>query len=410
MRHSRYRSARQPRPGGLGIVFFNRRDTSNPEGGGSELYVEVVARALALSGNRVTVFSADHRTSPRDSELEGVHYRRRGGKLSVLPRAWFDLLTRRLGPVDLVIDVQNGVPFLSPFATRAPVVALVHHVHREMWPVVYGRTAARLGWWVESRLAPLIYRRSAYVAVSRATRDELEALGVDGSRIAVVHNGVSAALPVTETRSTTPTIVCLGRLVPHKQVLHLLEAAADLRHEFPDLHVRVVGDGWWADQLRADAVALDVHDIVEFTGFVDDEQKANELARAWVLAIPSLKEGWGLVVVEAATYGVPAIGYRSAAGVAESIVDGVTGLVVDGGSKEFTDALGRILRDCRLRDELGRAAKARAEQFSWSTTAEEFGAVLAAVATQHGLVDSSMVEDMEPVTLSGPKGSSGEWL
>jgi glycosyltransferase involved in cell wall biosynthesis len=233
-------------------------------------------------------------------------------------------------------------------------------------------------------------------------------------RIAVVHNGVSEALPIARQRAIKPTIVCLGRLVPHKQVDHLLQAAAQLREEFPDLRVRVVGDGWWADHLRADAAAMAVDDLVEFTGFVDDAQKAKELADAWVLAIPSLKEGWGLVVVEAATYAVPAIGYRSAAGVAESIVDGVTGLVVDGGNQEFTEALRRLLRDSRLRDELGRAAEERAALFSRSTTAEEFGAVLAGVfagtdGIGSAMVDSSRVTNMRPVTLGGPDGSPGNW-
>jgi hypothetical protein len=78
-----------------------------------------------------------------------------------------------------VVDVQNGVPFLSPLVRRrTPVVNLVHHVHREQWGVVFGPTVARAGWFLESKVAPRVYGRSRYVAVSESTRDELGGLGV----------------------------------------------------------------------------------------------------------------------------------------------------------------------------------------------------------------------------------------
>jgi glycosyltransferase involved in cell wall biosynthesis len=406
--------------GTLRVAFFNRRDSSNPEGGGSELYVEVIAIALAEAGHSVTVYSADHGGAPVDEVRDGVRYVRRGGKISVLTRAWWDLLSRRLGPFDVIVDVQNGVPFLSPLAARTPVVTLVHHVHREMWPVVYAPRAARVGWWVESRFAPWLYRRSQYVAVSEATRAELIQLGVDGSRIAVVHNGVDPAVATDRARDPAPTVTVLGRLVPHKQVTHVLRSARDLRDSVPGVAVRIVGDGWWEPQLKADARDLGVEDLVTFTGFVDEPQKRDELARTWVLAMPSLKEGWGLVVVEAATYGVPAVAYRSAAGVAESIVDGETGLLVEGGPAEFTEALRSLLCDDGLRERLGAGSRIRASEFSWQTTANAFATVLGEVVagrppvsamdpapsgTDQGVKVGELVA--QPVTLDGPSTSAG---
>jgi glycosyltransferase involved in cell wall biosynthesis len=286
-----------------------------------------------------------------------------------------------------------------------------------MWPVVYGPRAARVGWWLESRAAPRIYRHAQYVAVSEATRDELVELGVPTTRVAVVHNGVDPPRAAHVGRDPVPTITVLGRLVPHKQVSHVLQAARSLREEFPELAVRVVGDGWWGPELHQECHDLGVDEVVTFTGFVDEQQKGDELARTWVLAIPSLKEGWGLVVVEAGTYGVPAVGYRSAAGVAESIVDEETGLVVDGGPEDLTAALRRILADPELRDRLGAASRLRAELFSWRSTVTAFAAVLAGAARRlppvygeaagpdanhAGLgVDEAVVR---PVTLDGPAG------
>ena len=94
----------------LHVVFLNWRDTTNPEGGGSERYVESVATALVEAGHRVTVLCAAHANAPADEVRGGVVFRRRGGKLGVYPRAMIQLLLRRVGPVDVVVDVQNGVP------------------------------------------------------------------------------------------------------------------------------------------------------------------------------------------------------------------------------------------------------------------------------------------------------------
>ena len=97
---------------------------------------------------------------PKES-LNGVRYVRRGGRYSIYPRA---LVSQALGahPADVVVDVQNGMPYLSPLVRRVPVINLVHHVHREQWPVVFGPRVSRFGWWLESA-SPAVYRRAMYV-------------------------------------------------------------------------------------------------------------------------------------------------------------------------------------------------------------------------------------------------------
>lgn len=355
------------------VVFLNWRDTTNPEGGGSERYVETIAEAFAARGARVTVVCARYPGSPPAETRRGVRLVRVGGKLTVYPRALLLLLLRRLGRVDAVVDVQNGVPFFSRLVVRDPVV-LVHHVHREQWPVVYGRVAARFGWWLESRVAPRLYRGCRYVAVSEVTRGELAALGVDPAAVTVVHNGTEPP-PVGGPRSAAPLVCVLGRLVPHKRVEHVFAAAAALRGQVPGLRVAVVGRGWWEDRLRAAAAAAGVAGLVDFHGWVDEAAKHRLLAASWVLAAPSLKEGWGLTVVEAGGHGVPAVAYAAAGGLAESIRDGATGLLVTGGQEEFTAALGRLLTDAGLREAMGAAARRMGEEYSWAASADAFAAV-----------------------------------
>ncbi len=365
--------------GRLTVVMLNWRDTAHPEGGGSERYVETVAAGLAAEGHDVTLFCAAYHGAPRHEVRDGVRIVRAGGKLTVYLHALCRLLFRRLGRPDVIVDVQNGLPFWSRLVTRAPVVVLVHHVHREQWRVIYGRTMAAVGWWLESRLAPLVYRGCRYVAVSEITRLELAALGVERARCAVIHNGTASPPATASWPESAPRICVLGRLVPHKRVEHVLAAAARLRHRWPELRVAVVGDGWWHDELNRCVDRLGVADIVDFCGHVDEQRKHEELARAWLLAAPSIKEGWGLVVVEAATHLLPTVGYRYAGGLAESVIDGETGVLVDS-FDEFVDAIESLLEDDELRQRLGTAAAEHAAKFSWAATVAAWDHLVRTVA------------------------------
>lgn len=365
------------------IVVLNWRDTANPEGGGSEVYIEQLARRWARDGHRVTLVCAAHPEAPELEQRDGLRIMRVGSKLTVYSRARRLLRQGALGRVDVVVDTQNGIPFFARFATPAPTVVLVHHIHREQWPVVYDPLRARIGWLVESVAAPRALRGSSYVAVSEATRQELIEQGVAAKDITVVHNGTEALTDSGTPPDAAPRILVLGRLVPHKRVEHVIIAAARLRQRHPGLTVAVVGDGWWADELRQAAQAHGVADMIEFTGHVSEAEKARQVDRAWILALPSLKEGWGLVVMEAASRGIPAVAYADAGGVAESIVDGDTGVLVHGGDADFTEALGSLLDDPDRRRQMGSRARERSAEFSWDASAKRFETVLESAVRRH---------------------------
>jgi glycosyltransferase involved in cell wall biosynthesis len=286
-----------------------------------------------------------------------------------------------LGPLrhtrpDVVVDSQNGLPFLARLAFGRRVVLLVHHCHREQWPVA-GRALGRIGWFVESRLSPWLHRRNQYVTVSLPSMRDLADLGVDTRRVAIVRNGLDEAPgdSLIGRRSVTPRVVVLSRLVPHKQIEDALDAVAVLRTRVPDLHLDVVGGGWWHDRLVEHAQRLGIADAVTFHGHVDEGTKHAVVQRCWVHLLPSRKEGWGLAVVEAAQHGVPTIGYRSSGGLVDSVVDGVTGLLVDD-RDDMVDRLEGLLSDRVLREELGAKAEARSREFSWPQSAAAMQAVL----------------------------------
>ena len=129
------------------VLLLCWRDTGHPQGGGSETYLQRIGALLAESGIDVTLRTARYRGAPRREVIDGVRVSRGGGSYTVYIWAGLAMLAAQvgLGPLrrvrpDVVIDTQNGVPFLARLVFGRRVAVLVHHCHREQWPVA--------GWFV----------------------------------------------------------------------------------------------------------------------------------------------------------------------------------------------------------------------------------------------------------------------
>jgi glycosyltransferase involved in cell wall biosynthesis len=375
------------------VLLLCWRDTGHPQGGGSETYLQRIGAQMAAAGIAVTLRTARYPGAPRREVVDGVRITRAGGRYSVYVWALLAMGLNELGArigwgsprrtrPDVVVDTQNGLPFLARLVYGRRVAVLVHHCHRGQWPVA-GPVLGRIGWFVESWLSPRLNRRNQYVTVSLPSARDLVALGVANDRIAVVRNGLdeAPASSLSGPRSGAPRVTVLSRLVPHKQIEDALEAVAALRRRNPGLaglHLDIVGDGWWRERLVDHAHRLGMSDAVTFHGHVDHLRKHHVLQGSWAHVLPSRKEGWGLAVVEAAQHRVPTIGYRSSGGLSDSIVDGVTGILVDSRA-ELVDRLEELLADPVLRDQLGTKAQTRCGEFSWAQSADAMRAVLEAV-------------------------------
>ena len=238
------------------------------------------------------------------------------------------------------------------------------------------------------------------MAVSESTRAELGQLGIAVSDIDVVYNGTDIP-PTSPVRKTVePTLLVIGRLVPHKRVEIALEVLAELASEFPTLTLTVAGRGWWEPQLRQRARELAITDRVDFAGFVTESQRHQLYGRSWVSLVPSVKEGWGLVVVEAGVHGTPSVAFHGAGGVTDSIIDGETGLLVEADDVDaFRDAVRLLLLDAGRRRSLGAAASSHAHSFDWDSTAKAFDRVLTS-AVQHTLAPAPVTPQVSPSHLT----------
>lgn len=365
------------RGGGLRIAFLTWRDQGHPDGGGSEVYVESVARELTKLGHQVEIRCARYPGSTPVQVDDGVRIIRRGGRLTVYPRALWWTATRGRRH-DVVVDVINGLPFMTRLVRRRGLVALVHHVHRDQWRIIYPGWRGRLGWWIESRLVPRVYRHVPHLTVSHTSRRDLAALGIEREQIHVAHNGLDRRAQAAGLGD--PDRLCvLSRLVPHKQIDHAFRVVQALGPRRPGLVLDVIGEGWWRANLEQQAAELGVADRVVFHGRVPAHRRDELLAGAALMLMPSVKEGWCLAVMEAAAQGTPSLAYRSAGGVTESVVDGRTGVLVDdlAGLVRETEAL---LADDDRRHAMNSRARDRAREFTWTETARAVERVLKSVA------------------------------
>lgn len=344
------------------------RDLDDPEAGGSELHIHEVARRWAAAGIHVTIRTSHAPGRAPEIMRDGYRVIRRAGRYLVFPRAALSERVGRHGPADALVEVWNGVPFLSPAWHRGRRLVLLHHVHGEMFRMVLPPNLAHLGELIERRLAPPFYGRTTVATLSASAREEiLRELGLRPERVRVVPPGIDERYrPDAAVRATVPTVVSVGRLVPVKRHDRLVRAAADARRVVPDLRLRILGEGYEREPIEAVVAELDAQDWVELPGRVDDAELLRSYQEAWVVASASSHEGWGMSLTEAAACGTPSVA-TDVPGHADAVRHGRTGLLsaVEG----LSAALVQVLTDSELRHRLGQQAAGHAATLSWDTTA-----------------------------------------
>jgi glycosyltransferase involved in cell wall biosynthesis len=353
------------------ILIFNWRDLSHPWAGGAEVFIHEVARRWVKQGHRVTWFCGRHPSQPASSYLDGIEIIRRGGIYSVYLQAAAYYLIHFRSQFDRILDSANGIPFFTPVLSRVPRTIMVHHVHGDVFFCEMPRHLAVLANLLEKTAMPWLYRRDSFLTVSESSRLALTALGVPNEHISIVYNGVDPCIYYPGPKSKEPLIAYVGRLRHYKSLHVAIEAMQILRAEVPQAHFQIAGSGLAEDALRQKAKEVGVSKEVTFLGYVSEPKKVHLLQQAHVVVNPSMKEGWGLSVVEANACGTPVIG-ANVCGLRDSIRHGLTGeLVPYGDAPALARALKTVLCDDDLRRCLSRAALEWSYHFRWDQTAEE---------------------------------------
>ena len=355
------------------ILAVNWLDLDNPQAGGAEIHFFEIFGRLVDRGHEVVLVTSGWEGATPLATIAGIEVRRFGGRHSFAlrgRRAVRRVLAER--EFDIVVEDINKLPLYVQTLTKLPVCAIVPHL--------FGTTAFKEASfpvasivWLAERLIPWLYKGAAFHSISESTRDDLVQRGVSASDVEVIFPGVDTSWltpEITPQREKIPTFLYVGRLKRYKGVDIVLDAMASLRGAGVQAKLKIVGRGDDLARLEDAVCRQNLGEVVEFLGFVDEEEKRRLLRRAWAVVFPSAKEGWGIVNVEAAACGTPAIASNSP-GLRESVRDGHTGILVPHGDHEaLAEALRKVVSEPDLVERLGSNARQFAETLSWDRAAE----------------------------------------
>jgi glycosyltransferase involved in cell wall biosynthesis len=374
------------------ILLLNERDPRNPLAGGAEVHIFEIFKRLAAKGHEVELIAATFPGCKSEEMVDGIRVQRIANRYFYYGLVPFVLRrTIKNRGSDIVIDVLNKLPFLSPWFTSTPTFAIVHHL---MGTTAFRQVSFPVAavTWAMEKLIPFAYRRTAMFAISPSSRDDLIERGVNGDNVHVIPPGIDEGdyKGGEAIGSRQPLVAWVGRLEPYKCADHMIAAFAKVVTEIPDARLVVIGEGQARAGLEAKTAELRLSDRVTFTGFISEQEKITWLRNSAIVVNSSEKEGWGMTMIEGNACGAVAVA-SDVPGLRDSVRDGITGRLypfadVDALARTVADLLG----DPDGLESMSGAGRQWAERFSWDHVADDV----------ESLLEASISSGGEPVALT----------
>ncbi len=328
--------------------------------GGAERWDRNLALRLAADGHAVTYLTLRQWDRGDRADLPGVRVVTAGprmalyrgaGQRRILPPLAFGAgvlwhLLRHGRRYDVVHTAS--FPYFSLLAAavarRAHSFRLVVDWHelwsRSYWRDYLGGAGGRIGWAVQALCLRVPQQAFCF---ARLTAARLRAEGVHGD-VTVLEGEYAGPLTPAAPRPADPLVVFAGRHIPEKRAPAVVPAIGLARRRLPELRGRILGDGPERGAVLAAIAEHQLQDVVDAPGFVPSEEVEHDLSRALCMVLPSSREGYGLVVVEAAAAGTPSVLVRGEDNAATELVEeGVNGFVADSASPaDLAEAIVRV--------------------------------------------------------------------
>lgn len=351
------------------FLMLNWRDPKNPLAGGAERVTQAYLAALVQRGHEVYWFTYDFPGGAPEEIIDDIRIIRGGGKFTSIRKAirWY----RQQPRFDLVIDQHHGIPWYAPWWCRTNCVAYIHEVLGPIWDSFYSWPISVFGRWQE-RWTHRFYANQPFWTPSDSTRKDLERHGVRS--VTVLPNGCDTVpLPELPAKPLAAPVrlITVSRLAPNKRVDHAIRAVKLLEQRGVPSLLTIVGSGEVQAHLKQLVQELNLTSRVVFTGALAEPEKNAQLKQAHLLLHTSVREGWGLNVIEANALGTPAVVYP-VAGLVDSTVHGETGRVVKTETPAaLADELQALVQAPASYETYRLKAWQRAKQFQWSVTAAQ---------------------------------------
>lgn len=354
------------------ILILGWRDPKNPLAGGAEQVVHEHAKFWVKKGFQVVLFSSRFYKCSSREILDDVLILRSGNPYIGVRIAAYIYYRKNSDYFDLVIDQFHGFPFFTPFYVKKPIIALIQEVAKEVWflnhlSIPFNWIIGFLGYTLE----PLIfkfYSNIQFMTGSKSAKTEVSEYGVNKKDIMVIPHGVILNNTKENFKKNKKfTIAFLGVLTKDKGIEDAIKCFSILNTK-GDFQFWIIGkaDKKYQLVLLGLIKKLKLDQKIKLWGFVTQEKKFELLQKAHLLVNPSVREGWGLVNVEANAVGTPVIAYRSA-GIIDSVKNHLTGLLCNENTPEnLADKIFFLLEKKKLYIRMQKNAKNWAKTFDWN--------------------------------------------
>lgn len=358
----------------MNILILSWRGPNHPNAGGAEISTHEHAKGWVKFGHKVTLFTSNYIGGKEYERIDGVQIIRRGKYffgVQFEALKWY--LFQNHSTFDLVVDQFHGIPFFTPLYIKSKKMAFIHEVAKEVWklnswPKPYNLLPAVLGTILEPLIFKLFYKNIPFMTVSESTKKDLILWGIPSPNITVIHNGISSSHRLEKfIKEKDHTLIFLGAISRDKGIEDALKVFSIIHAKEKKSKLWVVGKGEkiYLDYLKLLCRKLNVEGSVTFTGFVTEREKFRFLSKSHLLINTSIREGWGLVIIEAASVGTPAVAF-DVPGLRDSIKDKVTGLLCEERDvNKLAKIINNTLANKDLLTRLSKNAYQWSKQFSW---------------------------------------------
>jgi glycosyltransferase involved in cell wall biosynthesis len=302
--------------------------------------------------------------APTEETFDGCRIVRLGNRYSVYYHAWRYYRKHLRGWADVVIDEVNTAPFFAKFYVGEPNIVLAHMLCRQIWFYQMPFPLSVGGYLAEPLYLRLLSDRRA-MTVSESTRRDLLRHGFRPDRVSIISEGIQME-PLASldecVKFGQPTVISLGALRAMKRTLDQVKAFEIARASIPNLRLKIAGDasGRYGRAVLSYIAASPYASDIQYLGHISHDDKTELMRRGHAILVTSVKEGWGLIVTEAASQGTPAIVYN-VDGLRDSVRAGQTGLVAEANTPS-----GLARQITALFDAPERYADLRRQAWEWS--------------------------------------------
>lgn len=345
-------------------------------GGGENRYYQI-AKRLAKN-HEVHIYTMKLKETKNYEVFENIHIHRIGllkhpldkRNLKPLPFYFFSSIFQELKNFD-VLDCNTYFPCISGFLKskieKIPIIATIHDVYLNMWGESLGKKIFNpIGKFIERVVCSLPYDK--IITVSSATKDLIiKNFSVDEKRIEIVPNGIDIKLiDKIKAKKKENQICFVGRLVPHKHVEDLICAIEIVKKDIPNIKCKIVGGGILKESLEKMIKRKKLENNIEILGYKKNYEDVIKIMKeSEILVLPSTREGFGIVMIEAMRCKTVPIAYKQEA--YKDFCDNKNSILVEERNvKELAKNIKYLLENERIRKEMAKNGIKTSERFDWN--------------------------------------------